>query len=59
MTQAPRSVELQRLPTRSADPWPQLLAIAAAAGLYASGALGLEALIVGVAALSWLTWPQG
>jgi hypothetical protein len=44
---------------RIADPWPQLLAMAATAGLYASGVLGLEALVVGVAAIFWLAWPQG
>ena len=60
MTQAPRTVELETLPRgRIADPWPQLLAMAATAGLYASGVLGLEALVVGVAAIFWLAWPQG
>jgi len=60
VTQAPPSVELERLPeSRIADPWPQLLAMAAAAGLYAGGVLGFDALVIGVAALFWLAWPQG
>jgi len=59
VTQTPRSVELQRLSdSRVAEPWPQLLAMAATAGLYAGGVLGFEALVVGVAALWWLAWPQ-
>jgi hypothetical protein len=59
VTQADRSVELERFSaSRLADPWPQLLAMAATAGLYASGALGLEALVIAIAAVFWLTWPQ-
>lgn len=59
MTQAHRPVELERLSaSRIDDPWPQLLAMAATAGLYAGGALGLETLVIGVAALFWLAWPQ-
>lgn len=60
MTEAHRSVELQRVQaSRLAEPWPQLLAMAATAGLYAAGALGLEALVISIAALFWLAWPQG